>query len=93
MTAGFSNNVLLGVPLVLTTFGEAATLPLVFIIACDSWLLLSTVTVQAELRSVSAGRHNIARNVANGLVRNPIIMALILGIAWNVLDYLSEFRG
>lgn len=102
MTAGFSNNVLLGVPLVLTTFGEAATLPLVFIIACDSWLLLSTVTVQAELAIGKRGSATaLLRNVANGLARNPIIMALIVGIIWNVFglpfpsfaDTLTETLG
>lgn len=102
MTAGFSNNVLLGVPLVLTTFGEAATLPLFLIIACDSWLLLTTATLQAELAIGERGDPKVlVRNVTNALVRNPIVMSLLIGIAWNglgvplpgVMDSLTETLG
>jgi len=85
MTGGFSNTVMLGVPLVLTAFGDQATLPLFLIIACHSWQLLSVVTVQAEA-SIGA-REDMRRlpvNVAKGLVRNPIIIALLGGVLWNI---------
>jgi hypothetical protein len=85
MTAGFSNTVLLGVPLILTTFGESGTLPIFLLIACHSWQLLSVVTIQAE---VGIGARDEMRklpaNVAKGLVRNPIIWALVLGVAANL---------
>ena len=86
MTAGFSNTVLLGVPLILTTFGEAGTLPIFLLIACHSWQLLSVVTIQAE---IGIGARNEMRrlpaNVGMGLVRNPIIWALLLGIIANLV--------
>ena len=84
MTGAFSNTVLLGVPLVLTTYGDVATLPLFLIIAFHSWQLLSVVTVQAE---VGLGARDEMRrlpvNVIKGLVRNPIILALLAGIVFN----------
>lgn len=86
MTAGFSNTVLLGVPLILTTFGEAGTLPIFLLIACHSWQLLSVVTIQAE---VGIGARDEMRklpaNVGMSLVRNPIIWALALGIIANLI--------
>lgn len=102
MTGGFSNTVMLGVPLVLTAFGDRATLPLFLIIACHSWQLLSVVTVQAEA-SIGA-RDEMRRlpvNVARGLVRNPIIIALLGGVLYNlaglplphVVDTLTETLG
>jgi hypothetical protein len=85
MTAGFSNTVLLGVPLILTTFGEAGTLPIFLLIACHSWQLLSVVTILAE---VGIGARDEMRklpaNVGKGLVRNPIIWALVLGVLANL---------
>ncbi|MDF1792221.1 MAG: AEC family transporter [Thalassobaculaceae bacterium] len=86
MTGAFSNTVMLGVPLVLTTYGDVATLPLFLIVAFHSWQLLSVVTVQAE---VGLGARQEMRqlpvNVLKGLVTNPIIIALLLGVLANLL--------
>jgi len=86
MTAGFSNTVLLGVPLILTTFGDQATLPMFLLIAFHSWQLLSVVTIQAEIGN-GAGEEmrSLPKNVAMGLVRNPIILAMLAGVAANLL--------
>ena len=102
MTGGFSNTVLLGVPLILTTFGDRATLPLFLIIAFHSWQLLSVVTIQAEagIGAREEMRH-LPVNVVKGLVRNPIIIALLAGVAYNlsglplphVVDTLTETLG
>jgi predicted permease len=85
MTGAFSNTVLLGVPLVLTTYGDVATLPLFLIIAFHSWQLLSVVTIQAEA-GIGAGdeMRRLPINVAKGLVRNPIILALVAGMGVNL---------
>lgn len=110
MTGGFSNTVMLGVPLILTTFGEAATLPLFLLIAFHSWQLLLVVTLQAEFgigrqggaeSGASIDIRQLLRNVFVGLIRNPIIIALALGIFWNVaelplpdaVDRLTEMLG
>ncbi len=86
MTGAFSNTVLLGVPLVLTTYGEAATLPLFLIIAFHSWQLLSVVTIQAEIGIGTRDEmRRLPHNVLKGLVRNPIILALLAGVAVNVV--------
>ncbi|MFX4222520.1 MAG: AEC family transporter [Thalassobaculum sp.] len=102
MTGAFSNTVMLGVPLVLTTFGEVATLPLFLIIAFHSWQLLSVVTVQAEI-GIGARQEmrQLPINVLKGLVTNPIIIALLLGVLTNLsglslpgfVDTLTETLG
>lgn len=102
MTAGFSNTVMLGVPLALTAFGEAATLPVFLIIACHSWQLLSVATIQAE--AGIGAREEMRRlplNVLKGLVTNPIIIALLSGVLFNltglklphIVDTLTETLG
>src|SRR3546814_707534 len=102
MTCGFSNTVMLGVPLVLTAFGDDATLPLFLIIACHSWQLLSVVTIQAEAGIGTRDEmRRLPANVLKGLVRNPIIIALAAGVLYNlsglplpsVADTLTETLG
>lgn len=87
MTGAFGNTVLLGIPLILTTFGDAGTLPVFLIIAFHSWQWFSVVTVLIE---GSLGRKgalaDIPWTIAKGLAGNPILIGLVLGLAWNVLD-------
>lgn len=102
MTAGFSNTVLLGVPLILTTFGDRATLPLFLLIAFHSSQLLCVATIQAEVGIGGRGEtRQLLTNVRRELVRNPIIGALLAGILYNlsglplpgVVDSLTENLG
>ena len=52
------------------------------------------MTVQAELAIGKRGSATaLLRNVANGLVRNPIIMALIWALLERFWITFSEFRG
>lgn len=81
--AAFSNTTLLGIPLVLTTFGEVAALPLFLLIAFHSLLLLPTATVLIEAsRGRGGSLRRIPLNTLKGVVRNPIIMGLVAGLAF-----------
>ena len=102
MSGAFSNTVLLGVPLVLTTYGEQATLPVFLLIAFHSSLLITTATVQAEITLGSKGAlRELPWNIFKGLIRNPIIVSLVLGVAFNLsglslphaIDTITETLG
>ncbi len=84
MSAGFSNTVLMGIPIILTAYGEAATLPVFLIIAFHGPTLMPLTTT---LIQVGRGAHlsvtNQLRTVLVDLVKNPIIMGLFLGLAAN----------
>ncbi|GAB4180639.1 MAG: AEC family transporter [Thalassobaculales bacterium] len=85
MTAGFANTVLLGVPLVLTSLGERATLPLFLIIAFHSWQMFTVATLHVEIATgLGGGLAKVPRAVAVSLATNPIILALAGGIAVNL---------
>src|SRR3546814_20159425 len=74
MTCGFSNTVMLGVPLVLTAFGDDATFPHFLIIACHSWPLLSVVPIQDEAGIGPPDEiRRLPANVIQGLCTNPTI--------------------
>ena len=61
MTSGFANTVMLGIPLVLTAYGEAGAVPLFIIISLHSILLVGSGTMLIE----------IARGDTRGLVTLP----------------------
>ncbi|HEX6268340.1 MAG TPA: AEC family transporter [Burkholderiales bacterium] len=85
--AAFGNSVLLGVPVVLTGLGEAASLPLFLLLAFHSTLLFTTITIVLE---AGGARHERLREVPakalGGLARNPILWGLAGGLAFNLLD-------
>ena len=85
--SAYSNAVLLGVPLVMTTFGEAAALPLFLLLTVHSPLLMTLLTCVLE---VSKGRRGELRRlpaaVASGIFGNPIVLGLALGLACNLFS-------
>jgi predicted permease len=84
----FANSVLLGIPVVLTAFGEKASFPLFLLIAFHAPLLLTAATVVLELsRREGAGSGWIRSGLRAALqsARNPIILGLLAGILCSAL--------
>jgi hypothetical protein len=85
--AAFGNSVLLGVPVVLTALGEAASLPLFLLLAFHSTLLFTTITIVLETGGAGRERlRDVPAKALGGLARNPILWGLAGGIACNLLD-------
>lgn len=85
MSAGFSNTVLIGIPILFTAYGPEATLPTLLIIAFHGPILMSLTTglIQWE----KAGKLKLVdqiRTISIELIRNPIIMGIVLGLLGNV---------
>ena len=84
--AGFSsaygNVILLGIPLVLTAFSEAASLPLFVLVTFHGPILMTAVTVLLEAGGDGAERRNLLLDTARGLLTNPILIGLVAGIAF-----------
>ena len=84
--AAFGNSVLLGVPVVLTALGDAASLPLFLLLAFHSTLLLTTISLVLEVGGAGRERlRDVPAKALGGLVRNPILWGLAGGIALNLL--------
>jgi predicted permease len=102
MGAGFSNTVLIGIPILFTAYGPEATVPTLLIIAFHGPLLMS---LTAGLIQAGKGGQltfgDQVRAVGLELVRNPIVMGIILGLGANlvglempvVLDRFLEMMG
>ncbi|HEX6267949.1 MAG TPA: AEC family transporter [Burkholderiales bacterium] len=84
--AAFGNSVLLGVPVVLTALGEAASLPLFLLLAFHSTLLFTTITLVLEAGGARRERlRDVPAKALGGLARNPILWGLAGGIACNLM--------
>ncbi len=87
LTAGYSNTVLLGIPLILTAFGDSAALPVFLLVAFHSLLLLPTGTAVIEAgRGRGQGLRRLPMVTAIGMAKNPIVVGLALGLVFNLLD-------
>ena len=84
MGGTFGNTVMMGIPLSLATYGEAAALPLALITAVHAPLLWLFSTLQIEW--IRSGREvplvKLARDLVIVLAKNPVVMALVAGLVW-----------
>lgn len=92
MGATYSNSVLLVLPLVLTTFGEAGLVPLLPIIALHNVVLFPLVIVFIEIgrgrrQAASSGPGTVLVSTLRGTLENPVIIALIVGFIWAAVDF------
>ncbi len=82
----YSNLMLIGIPLVLTTWGEDAVLPLFTIVALHTPVMFAPLTAVLEVsRSGGAGTGAALRAALGGLARNQYIVGILAGLAWNLL--------
>lgn len=89
MAASFGNLVMLGLPLTLAHFGEAGTLPVSLIISVHApilWLVAVVHLEAARQRQVPSPLV-LARVLGLELLKNPIVLALVLGSAWRFTGF------
>jgi len=86
MAAIFGNTVLAGIPIVYAAYGEAGLVPLLLIIVFHPTMIFPVVIliIEASLGK-GGGAWRTMRATARSLVTNPVIVALLAGIAWNAL--------
>ncbi|WP_119390424.1 AEC family transporter [Taklimakanibacter lacteus] len=86
MGASFGNLAMLGLPLALAHFGDRAALPVGLILSIHAPILWLAAVLHIE----SSGRGQlpsvmaVIRQLVNQLIRNPIVLALLLGTLWRV---------
>lgn len=86
MGASFSNTVLIGIPVVSAAWGEEALLPLLTIVAIHAASLFTVTSIVVESGGEDRpGPIPILRRTAVGMLRNPLIVGIILGLAVNLL--------
>ncbi|MEL6316945.1 MAG: AEC family transporter, partial [Pseudomonadota bacterium] len=85
----FSNTVLLGVPIMVGAYGEAATLPMFAIIALHAPTLYLLGIGAMELARAGAAGGGLARALARAardVARNALMIGIALGLVCNLLE-------
>ena len=83
--SSFSNTVMLGIPIILTAFGEAAALPLFLVLAFHGLLIFSTGILLMELSTSSS--HSFLGAISAlplALSNQTVLIALLAGVLWNL---------
>jgi malonate transporter len=84
--SAFGNSVLLGIPLVLTAFGDQASLPLFLLLAFHSSVLFTAITVIIEAgRGGGEALRAVPLRALEGLLGNPILWGMAGGIGFSLL--------
>ena len=81
LNAAYPNVGYIGVPLCIMAFGNEAILPLAMILSVDTIILLVCTAVFVSTGKDGAFLDSLA-HVAKQLLRNPLILSAIFGIAW-----------
>ena len=91
LTASFSNLVLVGIPIVFTTYGEAGMVPLLLLVSIHFPVMVTIATILFErMQSDHAGRGQtlaLVRRIAASLARNPLIVGIACGFVMRVTGF------
>lgn len=90
--AGFSaaqaNTVLIGIPLILTSFGEAGRVPIFLLLAIHLPVMMTAATLSIELRGAERAPWPVlARRLAVSILTHPIIVGILLGLGWRLTGW------
>ena len=84
MTASYSNAGFMGIPLCLIVFGKAGLSPAIITTLFTVSFLFALTILWIELSRLEQGRlGNVMRKVCWALIKNPLLVAPLLGIAWS----------
>jgi malonate transporter len=91
ISTAYGNTVLVGIPLAIAAYGNDGAVVMALIIALHLPVMMSTsaiLIIRAERRDgtgeAGPGTRAIVRGLALNLVRNPLVIALALGVLWHV---------
>lgn len=82
----FGNTVLLGLPLILTTFGDAAALPFFILLSIHGLCFFTLTTLLLELGRNAGGtsKRQMTRDTLRALFTNPILLGIFAGLIVNL---------
>jgi malonate transporter and related proteins len=84
----WTNSGYMGIPLLITALGPEAALPAVLALTFDNLITAPLLIMILEARAGrAASRLATLRTVATNLARNPLIIAVFGGFAWNVSGF------
>ncbi len=88
MACAFGNTVLLGLALGLRAFGEEGAIPIFLILSVHGLILMTGTTILLEAgQNADSALRDLPLKVLRGLVTNPLIGGLALGLVFNLAGF------
>lgn len=82
----FANGMFIGLPIIESMYGHQGVRLLLILLSVHSFSLITASTLIVETsRQGSGALHKVAGTTMLSLVKNPIIIALIVGVSWAAL--------
>ena len=82
----FGNSLMMGVPIIVAAYGPPGVPPMLGILALQSLVLLGMTTIVTEIGlHASAPWRRLIRNSLAGVLRNPVVGAVMAALVWNLL--------
>ncbi len=81
--AVIGNTGFLGVPMLVLLLGEAAAATIILVLAIDLVVFSTLLTVIVTLAREGRISPDLPRIIGMGLLKNPMIVAMVLGLAWS----------
>lgn len=85
--AVIGNTGFLGVPMLVVLLGPAAAGPVLMVLALDLIVFSSLITLLITGSREGRMRLSVVRSLGMGLVRNPMIGSMVLGLAWGATGF------
>ena len=86
MAANFANTGYMGIPLLITAFGESGKLPAVIATVLNGAIVMPVyIAIVEYTRSDAAHRAQVFADAGLGVVKSPLVLAAALGILWSGL--------
>ena len=83
----FANGIFIGLPIIESMYGSEGVRLLLIIISVHSFSLITTSTLFVETSRQGAHvLHKVAATTLTSLLKNPILIALFVGLSWAGLD-------
>jgi malonate transporter and related proteins len=89
LTIGFSNLAMMGIPIIRLAFGERGLAILLTVLAFHSLILLTSMTIVAEVGGKVSLKH-LSKTVV-GVFLHPVIVPIILGLLWSFISHYFNF--
>ena len=88
LNASFGNAVMMGIPVIVTAFGQGALNSLLGIILVHTVILLPVATILIEAGSARhTGAGAILRATLRGMARNPVLLSIAAAFVWRAAVY------
>jgi predicted permease len=82
----FGNSVMMGVPIIVSAYGQAGVPPMLAILGLQTIVVLGMATMMIEIGlNAAAPWRRMVKATVMGMLRNPVVLSVFAALVWNLL--------